>query len=349
MRTLLTIAALTIAIASTHCREENPSDGDGDGDGDTDADSDGDTDADGDGDTDADGDGDTDADGGPCRPALDVCDPINQCNCEDGFYCEVGLDGTDAVEFCTEDIGGTGTHGDRCETEACAPGSICIGETDPEGVEIGVCRSWCLDEEDCAAYPGAQCRPIPIGENEDGSLIYLEPYALCSAEDVALGSGEASYSVCIGRQEECPGISDYSYEITGLSVNGRCTIEAATTPMALTFTMYDTPQGISITANKLYFTPSGNDYVVAETGATTRFSLFFPDDDQPYSTTELASPPTSNTCDVRIRYREADEGFDLEFTCNDVNRSWTDLYLTTVEGNTMAPGTVTMGGCDVTE
>jgi len=323
--------ALILAMQGLGCDDG----GDGDGDGDVDAD--GDTDADADGDTDADA--DEEPDSFVCRPELGVCDPIHQCDCEEGFFCDVGVDGTEMVEMCVEDPGdGVGVHGEECTAAPCAPGHVCLSD--------GFCYQWCLREQDCSSrYPGSDCTiALSVGDPP----VELSPYRVCSAEDVALGVGEASYSVCIGGEDDCPGGPAHDYELGGGDITGRCTIETGE-PMSLTFSLYDVPQGISVTGNQIIFTPSGSDLVLAETAMATRFSLFFPDDDQPYSTTELASPPTADTCELYVRYRPDDEGFDIEFTCNDVNRNWTDLYLTTVDGDSMGTGTLSMEGCDITD
>jgi hypothetical protein len=180
--------------------------------------------------------------------------------------------------------------------------------------------------------------------------VNLEPYLACSPEDEGLGAGTAHLEVCTGRAEDCPGNPPFTYDIDGGDINGRCEFTPGS-PMSLTFSLRDEDQSLSITANDLRFTPVDGELVVAETGEATRFSIYLPDRERPFSTTELASPPTPDTCEVRVRYIEGEDapGFALEFTCNAIDMSFTDDKLTTISAGAMGPGTVAMGGCSVAE
>jgi hypothetical protein len=325
MRALSILTALALLGALAGCRKEPDGDGDADADGDSDSDAD---EGDGGGDSDA----DQDDGGGICVPELGVCDPIAQCGCEAeaGTYCEVGLDGETVVEYCAPDQGGTAVQGDDCSAATCAPGNVCVqtGET------TIICLQWCIDDPDCEAYLGSQCS-LDLGAS---------PYLVCSPENESMAPGTASYSVCIGDEGECPGNPPHPYEIT--DAIGTCSVER-TDPMTVTFTLYDEAQGISVTANKLAFTPDGDAFVPTSNGGFSRFSMFFPDDDSPYTTTELSTPSAPGGCEVMVHFDEAEAIIDVEFTCEEINRSFTNFYLTTLDGDAVGAGTLSMNGCAV--
>lgn len=343
-KVFLILIVLFSVLALTQCRDG--SDGDGDNDADT-------GDAGGDGDVDGDSDGDADP---SCNPpsALGVCDPILQCGCNDGYLCSVTLIGNETVEVCVEDTGGTGVHGEEgCKTGTCAPGFFCRPWADAKGNPITVCRKWCLEDDDCEEYPGSHCNDqlaYEIGED----IVPIEPYLLCTPENETLGVGTADFTVCTGLPGNCPGNPPFHYEIGAGEVNGSCTITPGD-PYVLIFNLHDVGQGITLTAYEVHFTPSGSDFVTAvddggpNEATRSRFSIGLPGsgDNPLYSTKEFESPPGNDTCELRVRYREADEGFDLEFTCNHIEWSHEDPRLLTVneEGTEMSNGTLSMDGC----
>ncbi len=334
MRAFWIIVTLLASLSFLHCREDNS-----DGDGDSDSDTDGDGDVDGDGD--ADGDGEM-----PCHPALGVCDPIFQCGCSRGQYCDVTLsqETLQTAEVCLDETGGSGEHGDEgCSPGTCAPGNFCRNSVDAEGAEITVCRAWCIDELHCADYPGSHCTDTLAYQLPDGSIVEISPYKTCSAEDVSLGAGTADFTICRGRAENCPGNPPHEFTIGGGEVNGRCSF-SGTDPMSLTFMLRDEVQSISITGNDIVFSP-GSDFVAAEAGERARFSIFIEDDT--FSTTNITSPAETDACEVMIRYVEdGDElGFEMQFTCDHIDVTRTGETLTTLDGEEMGPGIVSMSGC----
>lgn len=342
---LMLLGLLALGLPQAGCRDQRSTDGDADGDGDGDGDTDGGGDADGDGDDDGFTPG--------CYPELGVCDPVARCGCGDGQYCDVEFqyDGVAGVtaEICVGDTGGTGVHGDECAAAACAPGNSC--QADPTGGEVPLCAKWCIDDDDCAEYPGSRCgRELCYVDAGGNPIGCVEPYKLCTPEDVGLGAGTAEFSVCTGYEEDCPGNPPFTYTIGGSEVNGRCLINASTSPATLTFDIRDTEQGLSITANEVEFDLAEATSGTAEgsAGDRTRFTMIMPPDSTIYTTEVLASPPGRGYCDLQIHYREADLGFDLDFTCNHIQTAFTDFMLLTMDGDSMGPGTLSMDGCDVT-
>ena len=337
MRHGIVMVALAAAASWSQGCRDNPTDGDGDVD----------TDVDGD----VDGDGDADEDGfiPACYPALGVCDPVARCGCADGQYCDVefAYDGVagETLEVCIGNTGGTGVHGDvGCSPGTCAPGFFCAGEADPEGNPVSVCRRWCVEEEDCSEYPGSLCNRELCYVDGDGNPIgCVEPYKLCTPEDVALGAGTARFTVCTGLPAACPGNLPRDYEISGGDVNGRCDVDLSTSPASLTFNLRDVDQSLSITGNRLLFEPREG-FSPAEAGDRTLFTIYLPDGSI-YPARELSSPARNGTCEIRIRYRPAEEGFDLEFTCDHIGTAFDDNQLVTLVDGALGPGTLAMDGC----
>jgi hypothetical protein len=322
--------AVLASLALMQCREDE-TDGDADVDGDGDVDSDG----------DADGDGEM-----PCYPPLGVCDPIFRCGCGQGMYCDVTFiaEGGETAEVCLDETGGTGVHGDEgCSPGTCAPGYFCAGEADPDGNPRSVCRRWCLDDDECTEYPGSHCtNEICYVDQDDNPLGCIAPYKLCTPEDVGLGAGTASFEVCTGRSDNCPGNPPFPYEITGGSVNGRCSF-IGSGPVSLTFNLRDEGQSLSVTANEILFDPSDGRFVTGEGSERARFSIII--GDRTFSTTNITSPAETDACELRIKYLEDVAGFDLEFTCNHIDVTRTGEILVTIADGEMGPGTIQMEGC----
>jgi hypothetical protein len=102
-------------------------------------------------------------DAGPPTPALD-CDPYHQgngdCPPDQGCYIYVQY----PADACTQEVygaacapAGTGTQGQGCEQELCAPGFACV--VSGEGVQ---CVQLCNLSGDAGCPPGLVCEPIDV-------------------------------------------------------------------------------------------------------------------------------------------------------------------------------------------
>jgi hypothetical protein len=294
----------------------------------------------------------TGAEAPPCTPPLGVCDAVRQCGCAVDERCDIGYgDVLGTFEQCNPDTGGTATTGhEGCTPGSCAPGNICLGGLDETGAQTTFCFRWCVDDQHCDDIPGSECsEQLRGGEDMDGNPIYIEPYKVCSPERPgADAEGVATFSVCLGERDDCPGGPGQDYTIDG-EKNGTCTIEVGS-PLVLSFNIYNEQQDTSLTGYQLAIPSGSGELALVECGDRSRFSFFLPGYQRPFSTTTCASPPRDDSCELRARYDEASEGFELQFRCNRINMSHSDETLTTVdEGGALGAGSLTMKACAIKE